>query len=115
LEPLPVREAHLQLEGLHGELVERGDEGNDRRRALLEEARDVQPARLRHLEVEERQVRFGLFDHGESVLAVAGFAGHLHVRNRLEEVGQEPSRGPLLVRQPAGGPSRRDRSAAPPH
>jgi hypothetical protein len=87
----------LRLEGAQGELVVGGDEDHYGHTAGADRPEHVEAVDLRHLDVQEEQVRRRLLDHPDRFPAVRALGDDLHVPGLREQAADAPARQRLVV------------------
>ena len=85
------------LEGLQGVLVVRGDEDHQRHALRPDRVDHVEAAHLRHLHVQEHQVRRVVLDRHHGFFAVAALRRHLDVRLERQQCRQPLARQRFVV------------------
>ena len=88
----------VQLERVHGILVVRRHEGDERHPVLLQQSDDADAVELRHLQIEQRQIRPLPLDDRHGVASRRGFADEHGVIERPQERGEECAGRSLVVR-----------------
>ena len=87
----------VKLKCLHRKLVISRHESDERKRSFTEQFDGFQTGNLRHLQIEERQIRFRFFDYLDGFRAIFRFADDFHIFKTLKQSFEKISRRAFIV------------------